>query len=121
MNPLQHPGPASSQTRSALRRNYLLQTPDTFVRVPLPGIVGGEAVIHAAPALGAKFLQYTAELSPKGKLAPSANQRFLYLLSGEASVIGPGVDQTVGRRVRLYAADAADYVYRQHAVPLRRH
>jgi len=82
------------QTRAIRQLTYLLQTPDTFVRTPLPGLVGGEAVIHCAPALGAKFLQYTAELNPKGKLMP-AHQRFLYLLEGSASIIGPSIDKTV--------------------------
>jgi len=97
-----HPAQHSGQTRSTRQLTHLLQTPDTFVRVPLPGLVGGEAIVHAAPALGAGFLQYTAELAPKGKLAPSAHQRFLFLLEGEAYIIGPGLDQSVY---------AGDFVY----------
>jgi (S)-ureidoglycine aminohydrolase len=98
MHPLQHLG----QTRATLQPTHLLHTPDTFVRIPLPGLVGGEAVVHAAPALGAKFLQYSADLTPKGKLMPCANQRFLYVIEGEASVIGPGVDQSVHAGALVY-------------------
>jgi (S)-ureidoglycine aminohydrolase len=87
--------PALGQTRATRELTHLLQTPDTFVRTPLPGLVGGEAVIHCAPALGARFLQYTAEINPKGKLMPSAHQRFLYLLEGSAAIIGPSIDKTV--------------------------
>ena len=83
------------QTRSTRQPTHLLHTPDTFVRIPLPGLTGGEAVVHAAPALGANFLQYSVELAPKGKLIPSANQRFLFVLEGEASIIGAGLDQSV--------------------------
>jgi len=83
------------QTRSTRQPTHLLHTPDTFVRIPLPGLTGGEAVVHAAPALGANFLQYSVELAPKGKLTPSANQRFLFVLEGEASIIGAGLDQSV--------------------------
>jgi (S)-ureidoglycine aminohydrolase len=98
MIPLQQLG----QTRSTRQPTHLLHTPDTFIRIPLPGLTGGDAVIHAAPALGAAFLQYTAEIAPKGKLMPSANQRFLYVLEGEASVIGPRLDQSVHAGAFVY-------------------
>ncbi len=75
MNPL-------SQTRSSRQPTHLLQTPDTFVRTPMPGIAGGVAIVHAAPVLGADFLQYTLELEPGGTLAPAPVQRFLYVLEG---------------------------------------
>ena len=38
-------------TRSSLKPDHLLQTPDTFIRTPLPGAQGVEFVIHAAPRL----------------------------------------------------------------------
>ena len=44
-------------TRSAHERNYLLQTPDTFVRAPLPGMQRATAIVHISPALGARFAQ----------------------------------------------------------------
>ena len=94
--------PNLGQTRSSRQATHLLQTPDTFIRTPMPGLVGGEAIIHAAPALGAKFLEYTAELTPKGKLMPGAHQRFVYILEGEAAIIGPNLDQTIR---------AGDFVY----------
>ncbi|MDQ6666101.1 MAG: (S)-ureidoglycine aminohydrolase [Acidobacteriota bacterium] len=70
------------QTRSARFAGHLLQTPDTFVRAPLPGMRGVTAIVHAAPALGAKFTQYTAEFEPGGTLAPARDQRFIYTLDG---------------------------------------
>lgn len=79
MNPLNH-------TRSTLQPTHLLHTPDTFVRITLPGLINGLAVTHAAPALGANFLQYTAELEPGGTLAPAHTQRFLYVLEGHGLV-----------------------------------
>jgi (S)-ureidoglycine aminohydrolase len=69
-------------TRSVRKRDHLLQTPDTFVRAPLPGMDKATAVIHVAPQIGAKFMQYTAEFEPGGKLAPTSAQRFLYVLEG---------------------------------------
>jgi (S)-ureidoglycine aminohydrolase len=73
-------------TRSTHQRDHLLHTPDTFVRAPLPGMRGGVAIIHAAPAIGAAFTQYTAELEAEGTLGPTAAQRFVYVLEGSADL-----------------------------------
>ena len=56
------------QTRSTSQRNHAVLTPDTFVRAPLPGMVRATAIVHAAPAVGAGFTQYTAEFEPGGSL-----------------------------------------------------
>lgn len=69
-------------TRSARYPDHLLQTPDTFVRAPLPGMHGATAIVHAAPAIGAKFTQYTAEFEADGTLAPAIDQRFVYVMEG---------------------------------------
>ena len=82
------------QTRGALRASHLLQTPDTFVRAPLPGMVRASAVVHAGPALGAGFTQYSAELEAGGALGPRHGQRFVYVLEGDlvcgGQPLGPG-------------------------------
>ncbi len=69
-------------TRSSQRANHLLQTPDTFVRAPLPRMQKAAAIVHTAPALGARFTQYTAEFEAGGLLEPAPAQRFLYVLDG---------------------------------------
>src|SRR6187402_3141556 len=74
------------ETRSRLRHDHLLQTPDTFVRAALPGMVNSVAVVHAAPALGAGFAQYTAEMEAGGQLGPALGTRFLYVLEGHLQV-----------------------------------
>jgi (S)-ureidoglycine aminohydrolase len=61
----------------------MLQTPDTFVRTPLPGASGVEFVVHTAPQLGAAFAQFTAEFSAGGVLGPTPAQRFVFVLQGE--------------------------------------
>ena len=76
------PNGKAGETRSVLRREYLLHSPDAFVRTPLPCVSGGLAIIHASPELGAKFLQYTAELDAGGALLPIQEQRFVYVLHG---------------------------------------
>ena len=76
------------QTRSARRADHLLQTPDTFVRAPIPGMSNATAIVHVAPALGAGFTQYTVEFAADGYLASAAAQRFVYVLEGELEYEG---------------------------------
>ena len=81
--------PASGRTRSSRRPGYLLQTPDTFVRTPMPEMMGGVAIVHASPALGAEFVWLTVELEPGGRWDTSQHSRFFYMLDGEGEVRGP--------------------------------
>ena len=74
------------QTRSVLRESYLLQTPDTFVRAPLPGMRNATAIVHISRAGGAAFTQYTVEFEANGEMAPAVDQRFIYVLDGELRV-----------------------------------
>ena len=74
------------QTRGTRCPDHLLQTPDTFVRAPLPGMTGATAIVHAAPALGAKFTQYTVEFEPGGTLGSTESQRFIYVLEGQLTI-----------------------------------
>jgi len=96
------------QTRSAHRAGHLLQTPDTFIRAPLPGMQKATAIIHAAPAIGARFTQYTAEFEAGGVLAPASVQRFLYVIEGAVEVEGAVV-----------ASGEYAYFTPERAVPVR--
>src|SRR5438045_1514296 len=91
------------QTRSVHRRDHAVLTPDTFVRAPLPGMKNGTAIIHAAPAIGAGFTQYTAELETGGCLAdpPGSCERFVYVLEGKAAI------EFAGQRHALVSNDYA--------------
>jgi (S)-ureidoglycine aminohydrolase len=75
-------------TRSAHRADHILQTPDTFIRAPLPGMQQATAIVHISPAMGARFTQYTAEFEAGGSLASTAAQRFVYVLEGELKIDG---------------------------------
>lgn len=70
-------------TRSAFERDHFLITPDTFVRAPLPGMHKATAIVHAAPAMGARFTQYSVEFEPGGVLGPARAQRFIYVIEGK--------------------------------------
>jgi (S)-ureidoglycine aminohydrolase len=89
-------------TRSSYRLDHLLLTPDTFVRAPLPGMEKATAIVHAGPALGAGFIQYTAELEAGGSLGSAPSQRFIYVLEGELTV------ESAGKKSSLHAGH---YVY----------
>ena len=71
-------------TRSSLKSDHLLHTPDAFIRTPLPGAEGVDFIVHTAPRLGAAFVWMTAEFARNGTLTPlePGLQRFLYVLEG---------------------------------------
>ncbi len=73
-------------TRSANRRDHLLQTPDTFVRIPLPCLRDALAVVHMGAAANAQFTQMTVEFEPGGMLSSVGLQRFVYVLEGHLSL-----------------------------------
>ena len=77
-------------TRSSLKHDHLLQTPNTFIRTPLPGAAGVEFVVHVAPRLGARFTQMTAEFAAGGTLGPAPAQRFIYVLEGSLALNAGG-------------------------------
>ncbi len=87
--------PVPGSTRSSLKRDHLLQTPDTFIRSPLPGTSNVEFVIHAAPQMGAGFTQMTAEFKAGGWLGPAPVQRFLYVLEGKLELKADGKKHTL--------------------------
>ena len=109
-------------TRSASHRDHLLQTPDTFVRAVLPGLRDAVAIVHAAPAMGARFIEYTIEFSAGGSAELDGEQQFLYVLDGEIALQGGrlGVGQYAyfppggGARISAYAAARAVVISKRH-------
>ena len=73
-------------TRSVIRAKYALHTPDAFIRTRLPGMQKAAAIVHASPALGAAFTQYTAEMEGGGMLGDCAYAQFLFVLDGAVEV-----------------------------------
>ena len=73
-------------TRSVRRTNHFLHTPDAFIRTLIPGMAKASAIVHASPALGAAFTQYTAEMEAGGTLGACAYQRFVYVLEGRIEI-----------------------------------
>ncbi|AAF10724.1 (S)-ureidoglycine aminohydrolase [Deinococcus radiodurans] len=92
------------QTRSALHGSHAVITPETFVRTALAEWPGSAIVLHIAPVvgLGARFVQFTAEMPAGAQATESVYQRFAFVLSGEVDVAVGGETRTL----REY-----DYVY----------
>lgn len=82
-------------TRSSLKHDHLLQTPDTFIRTPLPGAEAVDFIIHTAPQLGAQFTQMSAEFAAGGALGPTPAQRFVYVIEGELTLEAGGKTATL--------------------------
>src|SRR5271170_2033771 len=89
------------ETRSSRRPDHLLLTPDTFVRAPLPGMKNCTAAVHAGPAMGAAFTQYTAEFEAGGELGGTSSQRFIFVLEGGVQV------EAGGKKTELHAGGYA--------------
>jgi (S)-ureidoglycine aminohydrolase len=96
-------------TRSVSTATHLLQTPDTFVRIRLPGMDRAMAVVHTSPAVGARFTQYTAEMESGGKLGLTSAQRFLYVLNGTVTVTISGSKQILGVDGFVYLPQGSDH------------
>jgi (S)-ureidoglycine aminohydrolase len=75
-------------TRSSNQPDHLLQTPDTFVRAPLPGMRNATAIVHIGPARGAAFTQYTVEFAAGGQYEMGPAQVFIYVLDGRVHIDG---------------------------------
>jgi (S)-ureidoglycine aminohydrolase len=96
-------------TRSAQQPNYLLLTPDTFVRTTLQGMKAASAIVHISPALGAAFTEYTAELESAGQLGETLAQRFLYVTDGSVHLHAGGKDHLLRPRGYAYLPQGATH------------
>jgi (S)-ureidoglycine aminohydrolase len=90
------------RTRSSQQPNHLLLTADTFVRTTLPGMTGGSVIVHAGPALGARFTEYTAEFEAGGELGSTPAQRFIFVMEGGIKLEVDGQQGELGMRGFAY-------------------
>ncbi len=95
-----------------MKADHLLQTPDTFVRAPLPGAENVDFILHATPRLGAAFTQMTAEFAAGGMLGPTPAQRFVYVLEGGLIVEAGDSAVTLTRGGYAYLPQGAEHKVR---------
>jgi (S)-ureidoglycine aminohydrolase len=91
-------------TRTTVKANYAVLTPDSFVAHQLPGWKDTACVVSASPALGAQSTQLLATLDKEGvgEGNTGADQYFLYAIDGAGSIV------LNDRRTRL---EPGSYVY----------
>ncbi|MGA9392961.1 MAG: (S)-ureidoglycine aminohydrolase [Candidatus Sulfotelmatobacter sp.] len=97
------------RTRSSQQPNYLLQTPDTFVRTILPGMKACSAIVHIGPALGAQFTQYTAEFEAGGELGGTSAQRFIFVIEGGVELEVEGKHKQLGETGYAYLPEGLNH------------
>ena len=90
------------ETRSSHQRNHVLLTPDTFVRTAFPEMRNAAAIVHAGPAMGAAFTEYTVEFEPQGELGRITAQRFMFVLGGTVILEADGKRHELGARGYAY-------------------
>lgn len=75
-------------TRSRIRSNYALITPDTHVPSPRMGWENTTALVHISPELGARFTQYSALLTAGAKSGmPHASvERLIFVHEGSVTI-----------------------------------
>ncbi len=72
-------------TRTSVKPEHMLLTPDSFIRAALPGDQNATRVVHVNPASGAAFAMYTVEAGPKAKISSAleGNSCVIFVLDGE--------------------------------------
>ena len=100
------------ETRSRHAHDHLLQTPDTFVWAPLPGMERATACVHAAPALGAGFTQYTVLFETGGTLGTTRFERFVYVVEGALHLSTDARNATLGEGGYAYLPPQAQHLLR---------
>src|ERR1051325_10122088 len=76
-------------TRNVVKERYALLTPSGFVHGYLPGWEKAVCNVLISPAMGARFSQVLITLEKDGQCLGNtgANQYFIFILSGSASIL----------------------------------
>jgi (S)-ureidoglycine aminohydrolase len=67
------------------------------------------AVVHAGPALGARFTEYTAEFEVGGELGSTRAQRFLFVMEGGLRLEAGGESSELGARGYAYFPEGSQH------------
>ena len=97
------------RTRSSQQPNHLLLTADTFVRTTLPGMKACFAIVHAGPAMGARFTEYTAEFEAGGELGSTTAQRVIFVIEGAVKLEIDGRSSELGARGYAYLPEGLQH------------
>jgi len=104
--------PHTGLTRTAIRRDHALITPESHVPVRLPNWHNAEAVVVISQEMGAKFEQTLVNCLGKSRLEPlrTSDELFVLVRAGEIT-LGVGEDkQTIGSDSYAYIPPGGDWV-----------
>jgi (S)-ureidoglycine aminohydrolase len=74
---------------------------------------GCAAIVHAGPALGARFTQYTAEFEAGGELGGTPAQRFIFVMEGAVKLEANGKQTMLGATATPMCRKASGIVLRR--------
>ena len=76
-------------TRTTVKAQYAVLTPDSFVASQLPGWKNATCVVNTSPAVGARFTQLLVTLDSEGvgEGNTGVHQYFLYAVDGAGSIV----------------------------------
>src|SRR5213592_3416304 len=104
-------------TRSVRRQDHAVLTADTFVRAALPGMKKAVAIIHAAPAIGAGFTRYTAELDRTSDVHVGGADSFRHWMFGQPFAVGELESRTrqnpYRQRCTVFGSSPRSRIYRR--------
>jgi (S)-ureidoglycine aminohydrolase len=111
--------PLYGHTRSIVRPNYALLTPDGLVRAPLPYWPGAECIVAIGPALGARFAQLLITLPPgaMGTGQRPDQESLLFVRSGAIEVQVGGQYSRLTTGGYAYLPPGSPYQVRSDSVP----
>jgi (S)-ureidoglycine aminohydrolase len=96
-------------TRTSVKPDHALLTPDSFIRAAFPGDENATRVVHMSPLIGAAFSMYTVEASKNAKIAPAleGNSCFIFVLEGELELrLGKKTQALTANHYAFIPADA---------------
>ena len=98
-------------TRSAIRRNHALVTPESHVPLKLPAFQGAEAVALISAELGADFAQYLVRGDADSRLCAQGPEReYLWLvLEGSVTLVLDGQEQVLGAEDFAFLPASSDW------------
>jgi (S)-ureidoglycine aminohydrolase len=96
-------------TRTSVKPDHALLTPDSFIRAAFPGDENATRVVHINPPIGAAFAMYTVEAAKNAKIAPAleGNSCFLFVVEGQLELtLGKKTHSLTGNHYAFIPADA---------------
>ena len=105
------PSPHTGISRTAIRRDHAVFTPESHVPVLFPGWDNAETVVVISAEMGAKFEQYIVSCVAGARLQPLREQDELFVLvqTGEITLTHKAASQTLAADGYAYVPPGGDW------------